>query len=93
MRNFVYFIEFLIIIIFFLIFRIIGYKAASNFGFFIGKVFGPKFRSRKTIVDNLRNYKSSLNNNEIEIIIKKMWGNYGRILAEYPYVSSFRRKK
>ena len=93
MKNFVYFIEFLIIIIFFLIFRIIGYKAASNFGFFIGKVFGPKFRSRKTIVDNIRNYKSSLNNNEIEIIIKKMWGNYGRILAEYPYVSSFRRKK
>ena len=93
MKNFIYFIEFLIIIIFFLIFRIIGYKAASNFGFFIGKVFGPKFRSRKTIVDNIRNYKSSLNNNEIEIIIKKMWGNYGRILAEYPYVSSFRRKK
>ena len=93
MRNFVYFIEFLIIIIFFLIFRIIGYKAASNFGFFIGKVFGPKFRSKKTIVDNIRNYNSSLKNTEIEKIIKKMWGNYGRILAEYPYVSSFRKKR
>ncbi len=93
MKNFVYFIEFVIIIIFFLIFRIIGYKAASNFGFFIGKVFGPKFRSKKTIIDNIRNYKSSLKNNEIEIIIKKMWGNYGRILAEYPYISSFRKKR
>ena len=93
MKNFVYFIEFVIIIIFFLIFRIIGYKAASNFGFFIGKVFGPKFRSKKTIVDNIRNYKSSLKNNEIEIIIKKMWGNYGRILAEYPYISGFRKKR
>ena len=93
MRNFVYFIEFLIIIIFFLIFRTIGYKAASNFGFFIGKIFGPKFRSKKTIVDNIRKYKSSLKNDEIEIIIKKMWGNYGRILAEYPYVSSFRKKR
>ena len=93
MKNFVYFIEFVIIIIFFLIFRIIGYKAASNFGFFIGKVFGPKFRSKKTIIDNIRNYKSSLKNNEIEIIIKKMWGNYGRILAEYPYVLSFRKKR
>ncbi len=93
MKNFIYFIEFLIIIIFFLIFRIIGYKAASNFGFFIGKVFGPKFRSKKTIVDNIRNYKSSLKNTEIEKIIKKMWGNYGRILAEYPYVSSFRKKR
>ena len=93
MKNFIYFIEFLIIIIFFLIFRTIGYKAASNFGFFIGKVFGPKFRSKKTIVNNIRNYKSSLKNSEIEIIIKKMWGNYGRILAEYPYVSSFRKKR
>ena len=93
MKNFIYFIEFLIIIIFFLIFRIIGYKAASNFGFFIGKVFGPKFRSKKTIVDNIRNYNSSLKNTEIEKIIKKMWGNYGRILAEYPYVSSFRKKR
>ena len=63
------------------------------FGFFIGKVFGPKFRSKKTIVDNIRNYKSSLKNTEIEKIIKKMWGNYGRILAEYPYVSSFRKKR
>ena len=93
MKNFIYFVEFIIITIFFLIFRIIGYKAATNFGFFIGKVFGPKFRSKKTIVDNIRNYKSSLKNTEIEIIIKKMWGNYGRILAEYPYISSFRKKR
>ena len=93
MKNFIYFVEFIIITIFFLIFRIIGYKAATNFGFFIGKVFGPIFRSKKKIVDNIKNYKSSLRENEIDKIIKKMWGNYGRILAEYPYISSFRNKK
>ena len=93
MKNFTYFIEFIVITIFFLIFRIIGYKAATNFGFFIGKVFGPLFRSKKKIIDNIKNYKSSLRKNEIDEIIKKMWGNYGRILAEYPYISSFRNKK
>ena len=93
MKNFIYFIEFIIITTFFLIFRIIGYKAATNFGFFIGKVFGPIFRSKKKIVENIKSYKPSLKKNEIEKIIKKMWGNYGRILAEYPYISSFRNNK
>ena len=93
MKNFIYFIEFIIITTLFLIFRIIGYKAATNFGFFIGKVFGPIFRSKKKIVENIKSYKPSLKKNEIEKIIKKMWGNYGRILAEYPYISSFRNKK
>ena len=27
----------------------------------------------------------------IENIIKKMWGNYGRILSEYPHIPSFRK--
>ena len=93
MKNFIYFVEFIIITIFFLIFRIIGYKAATNFGFFIGKVFGPIFRSKKKIIDNVKNYKSSLRKNEIDKIINKMWGNYGRILAEYPHIPSFRNKK
>ncbi len=93
MKNLIYFIEFVAITIFFLIFKIIGYKTASNLGYFIGRFFGPLFRSKKIIVENIRNYKSSLKNNEIDKIIKKMWGNYGRILAEYPYIVNFRKKK
>ena len=54
MKNLIYFFEFTIIIILFIIFRIIGYKAASNLGFFIGKTIGPKFRSKKIII---RKYK------------------------------------
>ena len=93
MKNLVYFLEFIIIAIFFLIFKIIGYKAASNFGCLIGRVLGPLFRSKKIIVKNIRNYKSSLEKGEIDRIIKKMWGNYGRILAEYPHIANFRKKK
>ena len=93
MKKLKYFTEFLVIVILFLIFRIVGYKVASNFGFFIGKNFGPKFRSKEIIKENLRKYKTSINNHEIKEITKKMWGNYGRILAEYPFIPSFRKKK
>ena len=93
MKKLKYFIEFLVIVLLFLIFRIVGYKVASNFGYFIGKNVGPKFRSKRIIKENLRKFKTSINNHEIEEITKKMWGNYGRILAEYPFIPSFRKRK
>ena len=65
MKKLKYFIEFLAIVLLFLIFRIVGYKIASNFGCFIGKNFGPKFRSKAIIKENLRKFKTSINNREI----------------------------
>ena len=93
MKNLIYFIEFLIICLLFLIFRIIGYRASSKFGNFIGRNIGPRFRSKKIIVDNIKLFKPSIKDNELNEIIKKMWGNYGKILAEYTYIPSFRKRK
>ena len=93
MKNLIYFTEFLIICLLFLIFRIIGYKASSKFGNFIGRNIGPRFRSKKIIVDNIKLFKPSIKDNELNEIIKKMWGNYGKILAEYTYIPSFRKRK
>ena len=93
MKNLIYFTEFLIICLLFLIFRIIGYKASSKFGNFIGRNIGPRFRSKKIIEDNIKLFKPSINDNELNEIIKKMWGNYGKILAEYTYIPSFRKRK
>ena len=53
MKKVIYFIEYIIIYILFIIFRIIGYKNSSNLGFLIGKIFGPIFRSKSIIVENL----------------------------------------
>ena len=93
MRHLKYFLEFLIISILFLIFRIVGYRFASNFGNLIGKLLGPIFRSKEIIKKNIKIFSPTIKENEINKIIKKMWGNYGRILAEYPYIPSFRKKK
>ncbi len=91
MKKIKYFFEFLIILILLLIFKITGYRIASNLGNSIGKIIGPKFRSKKVIRDNIKNFKPEIKEDELNHIVKKMWGNYGRILAEYVYIPKFRK--
>ena len=85
-----YFFEYIIIQTLFNFFKIIGYKNSSNIGEKIGKLIGPLFRSKKKIIENLKQSKISSDNHEIEKIISNMWGNYGRILAEYPHIKKFK---
>ena len=43
-----------------MLFKIFGYKFSSNLGYFIGKTFGPLFRSKKLVIDNLKKSGISL---------------------------------
>ena len=85
-----YFFEYIFILILFFLFKLLGYKKASNFGEKIGKFIGPLFRSKKIILNNLRQSKIGNDDKEREKIINSMWGNYGRILAEYIYLKNFK---
>ena len=93
MKKIKYLIEYIILILVFKIFRIIGYENASNLGEKIGRFFGPLFRNRKIILNNLAESNIGKNDKERNIIVKSMWGNYGRILAEYQYMEDFRNNK
>ncbi len=93
MKQLRYFIEFLLIKLFFLIFKLIGYKNASNLGAKLGSILGPFFRSRKLIRNNLKNSFPSITDKEIDILIKNMWRNYGRIFSDYVFIDQFRSKK
>ena len=86
-----YFIEFIFIVILFIIFKIIGNKNASNLGEIIGKVIGPFTRSNKVINKNLENLNMNHSEKNKKIIIRNMWGNYGRILAEYIFMKNYRK--
>ena len=86
-----YFFEYVFIIILFSLMRLLGYKIASEIGCFLGKTLGPLFRSKKIIKNNLIKFDNSLTPEKIKNISKEMWENYGRILAEYPFISSFRK--
>ena len=91
MKIIKYFFEFIFIITFFFIFKIIGYKNSSNLGSIIGKKIGPIFRSNNKILENLNKCNVGTSNEERQNIIKNMWGNYGRILSEYIYLKEFKK--
>ena len=90
MKIIKYFFEFIVIIFLFIIFRTIGYKNALSLGEVIGKKFGPFFRSNKKIQKNLENSNIGKSEEDRKTIIDKMWGNYGKIFAEYMFIKKFR---
>ncbi len=90
MKNIKYFIQFLLIIISFVIFKLLGVKFSSNLS---GKIFekiGPFFRSKRIIQSNIKRAFPNTNLENIEKISKSMWNNYGRIFAEYIFIKDFR---
>ena len=91
MKIIKYFFEFIFIYILLIIFKIIGYKNASNLGATIGKKIGPLFRSNSKIQSNLENSNIGSSQEDRKSIINRMWGNYGRILSEYVYLKQFRK--
>jgi len=81
--------QFIIIKFIFTIFKIIGFRTSSNLGFFIGKFFGPVFRSKKLIITNLK--KANIGDNfNLNNLANNILGNYGRIFAEYVHLKNFR---
>ncbi len=90
MKNIKYFLEFLLTIISFAIFKILGPTLASNLS---GKIFekiGPLFRSREIIEANIKKAIPNIESKDIKNISKLMWNNYGRIFAEYIFIKDFR---
>ena len=92
MKKIIYFIEFLLVEFLFIICKVIGYKSASNLGYFIGKNFGNFFRKKKSIIENLHKSKIVINTSDNQFV-NNVLGNYGRILAEYPFLKDFRKNK
>ncbi len=93
MKGIKYFLEFLLWIILFLIFKIIGFKNSSNIGGKIGEIFGPFIRSEKILKKNILNAFPNIDNNSLKKIKKDMWNNYGRTFAEYAFIKEFKNGK
>jgi len=93
MKKIKYFLEFLIIIFLLVIFKILGFKLASSLGGLIGRSIGPLFRSKKKILSNISKALPEIGKKNTELIVKKMWENYGRILSEYVFIKNFRNSK
>ena len=85
-----YFLQYLLIKLFFLICKIIGYRKASNLGKLVGEKIGPYLKSKKIIKNNINLILPNATKDDVNLIVKKMWGNYGRILSEYVFIKDFK---
>jgi Kdo2-lipid IVA lauroyltransferase/acyltransferase len=90
MKQIKYFFQFLFIIIFFSLFKILGYRISSNIGGKLFETIGPLFRSKKLIHSNIKKAIPNINLESINNTTKLMWNNYGRVFAEYMFIKDFR---
>tara|TARA_B100001027_G_scaffold124978_1_gene86277 strand:+ start:13 stop:873 length:861 start_codon:yes stop_codon:yes gene_type:complete len=93
MKYVKYFLQFILVITSFFIFKILGPSLSSNIS---GKIFeyvGPFFRSKKIIHSNIKRGISNINSEDLKKITKLMWNNYGRLFAEYMFIKDFRYGK
>ena len=93
MKQIKYLIQFVFIYSLFIIFKLIGLKLASTLSSKIAILIGPFFRSKRLISSNILKAFPNLSQNEINIISKNMWSNYGRILSEYVFIKDIRKSK
>jgi KDO2-lipid IV(A) lauroyltransferase len=90
MNKIKYFFQFLIIIILFSLFKILGIKISS---YISGKLFefiGPFFRSKELIDKNIRRAFPNIDQDKLTSIKSSMWNNYGRVFAEYMFIKDYR---
>tara|TARA_Y100000389_G_scaffold132686_1_gene130140 strand:+ start:182 stop:1042 length:861 start_codon:yes stop_codon:yes gene_type:complete len=93
MKNIKYFFQFILIIIFFSLFKILGLRISSAIGGKIFEIIGPLFRSTNLIHSNIKKAFPDFNLKDLNNITKLMWNNYGRVFAEYMFIKDFRTDK
>ena len=93
MSKLKYLIQFILIILFLFIFRILGLKAASSIGGKIFQMIGPIFRSKRLIQSNIKKVFPEIESVQLNKITSSMWNNYGRVFAEYVFMKNFRNNQ
>ena len=91
MRHIKYFLQFLFISFLLIFFMIIGLKFSRIVASKLFSVFGPFFRSKKTIEKNISFAFYESDKKFKKVLIDKMWKSYGKILAEYVFMKYFRK--
>lgn len=68
-------------------FRLLPFRIASAVGGAIGRVIGPRLSISRRAVRNLKRAFPEKNDAQIAVIVRGMWDNLGRVVAEYPHLS------
>ena len=90
MKKINYFIQYVLILILFSIFKILGIKLSLIISSSIFRLLGPIIKKNKISKQNLSYVFKNISNQSKKNIIKSMWKNYGKIFAEYMFIKDFR---
>ena len=93
MKYVKYFIQFVLTLLSFLIFKILGPNLSSNLSGKMFELIGPFFRSKQIIHSNIKKAIPDISYENLENITNLMWNNYGRLFAEYMFIKDFRDGK
>ena len=91
MKYIKYFLQFLFICCLLIFFKIIGLKLSRIIASKLFYTFGPFFRSKKIIEQNISFAFHQSDKEFKKVIIDNMWKSYGKIFAEYAFMKYFRK--
>ncbi|MGH1455223.1 MAG: lysophospholipid acyltransferase family protein [Alphaproteobacteria bacterium] len=92
MKKLRYIFEAVLLYALFFIFKTMSPEMASNIGGWIGKTIGPKLAASRKAKKNITRALPDKTETEKNKIIKDMWENLGRIIAEYPHLETLSLK-
>ena len=93
MKYIKYFFQFCFVAFLLIIFKILGLNFSRIIASRLFLIFGPFFRSKTIIKNNISLALPKSSNEYIELITQNMWQSYGKILAEYIFIKRFRKIK
>lgn len=92
MKNVRYILEYMLLALITGIFTILPWRKASNLGNFIGRSIGPRLAASRKAERHAAQSLPDKSDDEIKDIVAGMWGNLGRLMAEYPHLKKIARE-
>lgn len=86
MKKIAYICEAALLHVFFLLCRLLPLDAASGLGGWVGRTLGPRMAASRKALANIALAMPDLPGAERARIVKEMWDNLGRVMAEYPHL-------
>lgn len=86
-KYFRYLLESVIVLLFYVIFLLIGIDKASAFGGFLARKIGIFTKPHRIALKNLRKCFPDYDDDKIQTIVLGMWDNLGRMFGEFPFWS------
>lgn len=86
MKNVRYMLEYAGLRVLLFLFRLFPARKASDLGGLIGRTLGPRLAASRKAYRNLEMALPGLSTHHKDTVIKDMWDNLGRVVAEYPHL-------